>query len=267
MSRRAFRLAYDGAPFRGFQRQPDVPTVEDALFDVLRALGVLDDAAPRPSGYAASGRTDAGVSARAQTVAFDCPDWLEPSALNAELPDAVWAWASADVPSDFHARHDARYREYVYYLHAPEGDVSLAREAARGLSGERDFRNLTSDRTGTVRDLELALAADGEFLVLTARAGGFPRGLVRRVASLVGSVATGDVPPTRIERVCSADPLPGSLGVPAAPPGPLVLVDVGYEGVTFERDERAAEDARRHFARSLATHRALARVADAIEDL
>ncbi|ERH00453.1 MAG: hypothetical protein J07HN6_02073 [Halonotius sp. J07HN6] len=38
---RAFRLAYDGRPFYGFQRQPSVPTVEGALFDALRALSVI----------------------------------------------------------------------------------------------------------------------------------------------------------------------------------------------------------------------------------
>ena len=39
---RAFRLAYDGTPYYGFQRQPDLPTVEDAVFDALEALEVLE---------------------------------------------------------------------------------------------------------------------------------------------------------------------------------------------------------------------------------
>jgi tRNA pseudouridine(38-40) synthase len=75
----AYRVAYDGRPFHGFQRQPDVATVEDALFDALRNLGVLADDAAKPAGYAAAGRTDAGVSAVAQTVAFEAPEWLTPT--------------------------------------------------------------------------------------------------------------------------------------------------------------------------------------------
>ncbi|MFB6218385.1 MAG: tRNA pseudouridine(38-40) synthase TruA, partial [Halobacteriaceae archaeon] len=63
---RAFRLAYDGRPFHGFQRQPDVPTVEGALLDALDALDI-PFAGDTPSGYAAAGRTDRGVSAVAQT--------------------------------------------------------------------------------------------------------------------------------------------------------------------------------------------------------
>ena len=116
---RAFRLAYDGRPFYGFQRQPTVPTVEGALFDALVDLSVLSPDADKPTGYAAAGRTDAGVSAAAQTVAFECPEWLTPRALNSELPATIRAWASADVPEDFHATHDATRREYVYHLYAP----------------------------------------------------------------------------------------------------------------------------------------------------
>ncbi|GAD53798.1 tRNA pseudouridine synthase A [Halarchaeum acidiphilum MH1-52-1] len=132
--------------------------------------------AEKPSGYAAAGRTDAGVSALAQTVALDCPEWLTPRALNAELHDAVWAWAHADVPADFHATHHAVARTYVYHLYAPDADAERAREAARRLSGAHDFRNLTSDDAGTERDLSLTVERDGDFLVLTARAAGFRAG-------------------------------------------------------------------------------------------
>ena len=99
----AFRIAYDGQPYRGFQRQPDVPTVEDALLGALRDLDVLPADADTPPGSAAAGRTDAGVSALAQTVAFEAPDWLSPAAFNSELPESIRAWASADVDAEFHA--------------------------------------------------------------------------------------------------------------------------------------------------------------------
>jgi len=52
----AFRIAYDGQPYRGFQCQPDVPTVEDALLGTLRDLDVLPADADAPPGYAAAGR-------------------------------------------------------------------------------------------------------------------------------------------------------------------------------------------------------------------
>jgi len=262
--RRAFRVAYDGRPFHGFQRQPDVPTVADALFDALRAHGLLADGAV-PDGYAAAGRTDAGVSALAQTVAFDCPAWLTPRALNAELHDSVWAWAHADAPPAFHATHHATSREYVYHLYAPDADPSRARDAAAALSGEHDFHNLTTDADGTVRTLALSVADAGDFLRLRARAGGFPRGLVRRLASLVRAVATGDAALAKVERVLAPDPLPGPEGVPEAPPGPLVLAGVDYD-LDFVPDRRAARDAREFFADAAAEHRALGRANATVRD-
>ncbi|MEF8787069.1 MAG: tRNA pseudouridine(38-40) synthase TruA, partial [Haloarculaceae archaeon] len=145
---RAYRVAYDGQPFYGFQRQPDVTTVEDTILDALRALDVLGADEDTPPGYAAAGRTDAGVSARAQTVAFDAPDWLTPAALNSELPADVRAWASTDAPDEFHATHDATSRTYTYYLHAPDASDERARDPLHLHPGQHHLHNLTPDQAG-----------------------------------------------------------------------------------------------------------------------
>ncbi|QLG27941.1 tRNA pseudouridine(38-40) synthase TruA [Halorarum halophilum] len=263
---RAFRVAYDGRPFYGFQRQPDVPTVEGTLFDALRALDVFGDDDRKPPGYAAAGRTDAGVSAVAQTVAFDAPDWLTPRAFNAELPGHVRAWAHADAPADFHATHDAVRRTYRYHLYAPEASVSRAREAAARLSGEHDFHNLTTDGNGTVRDVDCSVARDGEFLVLRVAGGGFPRHFVRRLAGVVHGVAGGDAGLDRVDQVLSAERLADEWGVPTAPPEPLVLVGVDYPDLTFERDPVAMETVREVFGDRRRDGLVRARVADEILD-
>ena len=251
---RAFRVAYDGRPFHGFQRQPDVPTVEGALFEALRALDAFEGGAgewEKPPGYAAAGRTDAGASALAQTVAFDAPDWLSPAAFNSRLPAEVRAWAAADAPDDFHATHDATRRAYTYFLYAPDVDDGAARAALSRLAGasgeKRDFHNLTPDETGTVRDLSASTERNGEFLVLRVEAGGFARQLVRRVVSLVRAVGSGDAPLSKVDRVLGPDPLDGPEGVPPAPPTPLVLTGVTYPGLSFSVDADAAASAREAF--------------------
>ncbi|WP_132058958.1 tRNA pseudouridine(38-40) synthase TruA [Halorussus amylolyticus] len=241
---RAFRVAYDGRPFYGFQRQPDVPTVEDRLFDALAALGVADGT---PEGYAAAGRTDAGVSAVAQTVAFECPDWLTPAAFNSELPASIRAWASADAPKGFHATHHAESREYVYHCYAPDADLDRAKSALSRLSGENDFHNLTADDGGTVRDLQADVRREDEYLVFTLRAGGFVREMVRRVVSLVQAVATGDAGLAKIERVLGPEPIDGPEGVPPAPAYPLVLTDAAYPMLEFSADSEAAARSRNVF--------------------
>jgi tRNA pseudouridine38-40 synthase len=262
MSKRAFRVAYDGRPYYGFQRQTDVPTVEDALFDALARLGIYDESRHRPSGYAAAGRTDSGVSAVAQTVAFDCPEWCTPRAVNSELPGTVRAWASADVADDFHATHDANWREYTYHLYAPKGedetyptpdpyaavDDARARAAFDELCGEHDFQNLTPDDQNTVRTLSGSLRREGDFLVIDIAAPGFARELVRRVISLVRIVGSG-APMTKIDRVFDAEPLGGD-GIPPAPASGLVLTGVDYSGVEFRRDEDAVETVHEVFGAS-----------------
>jgi tRNA pseudouridine38-40 synthase len=260
---RAYRVAYDGAAYYGFQRQPDVPTVEDALFDALGRLGAIEG--DEPPAYAAAGRTDAGVSAVGQTVAFEAPDWLTPAAFNSELPADVRVWASADVPAGFHATHDALAREYRYHLHAPDADDGLAADVVAALAGEHDFHNLTPDDRGTVRTLETAVQREGKFLVLRLRAGGFSRHMVRRVAGLVDEVASGTEPPERVDRVLSAESLSGPDGVPTAPASPLVLWTVDYD-VAFRVDEEAAASARSVFADKRVAHATNERVAGTILD-
>ncbi len=261
---RAYRIAYDGRPFHGFQRQPDVPTVADAVLDALRALDVL---AGRdvPPGYAAAGRTDAGVSASAQTIAFEAPGWLSPAALNSELPTDVRAWADADAAAGFHATHDATAREYVYFLHAPDTAADRAARALDALAGEHDFHNLTPDDEGTVRNLSAGVERDGPFLVLSFRAGGFARQLVRRAVSLVADVARGDSL-ERVERALAEEPLPGPEGIAPAPAHPLVLADVTYPDLEFTVDSGGAASAREVFGARRVEHATLARVAGALAD-
>jgi len=255
---RAYRVAYGGRPFFGFQRQPDVPTVEDALLNALRALDVLGRDADTPSGYAAAGRTDRGVSAVRQTVAFEAPEWLTPRAFSSELPAGVRVWAAADVSADFHATHDAARRTYRYHLHAPAADLDRARAAAAALSGEHDVHNLTSDPRGPKTHRDLSVSVDDEadanapgsdeFLTLTVAAGGFPREFVRRLATVVRGVAVGATGLDRVEAVLGDDPLPGPEGVAPAAPEPLVLADVAYPDVEFEPDPEAVAALRAVFS-------------------
>ncbi|WP_049927590.1 tRNA pseudouridine(38-40) synthase TruA [Halopiger goleimassiliensis] len=283
MPTRAFRIAYDGTRYRGFQRQPDVATVEDAVFDALRDLGALPADADKPDGYAAAGRTDAGVSALAQTVAFDAPDWLTPRALNAELPPDVRAWAVAEPDAGFHATHDAVRREYTYHLYAPpnEGDSSRRRRpiaaehavdddrvrvACDRLSGPHDFHNLTPDERNTERSPAIEAVRDGDYLVLTVTAGGFARELVRRLVSLIHAVGTGDASLETVDRALEPDPLPGHEGIAPAPPEPLVLTDVVYPDLSFEADPEAAASARAVFDARAVDRRTGARVARRIVD-
>ena len=107
-------LAYDGTPFRGWQIQPDLPTVQGLLADAIhRTVGerVL------PQG---SGRTDAGVHALGQVASFalaaPIPAANLHNALNRCLPPSIRVVEAQIVSSDFHARHSALRKTYEYRI-------------------------------------------------------------------------------------------------------------------------------------------------------
>ena len=287
---RAFRVAYDGRAYAGFQRQPHADTVEGTILSALSDHDIVDPGDgpthATPPGYAAAGRTDAGVSAVAQTVAFAAPDWLTPRAFNGQLPGSVRVWAAADVPETFHATHDAVRRTYRYYLYAPasnsaavagEGmrasavderavDDAAVDDALARLSGTNDFHNLTSDDTGTVRDLRATATRADEFLVIEVTAGGFPRALVRRLVAAVAAVGRGTAEPTLLDRLLADEPVSGPYGVGPAPPDPLVLWDVDYDGVAFVVDDDAAASALSAFDTRYREARRAAAATGAIRD-
>ncbi|OYR57101.1 tRNA pseudouridine(38-40) synthase TruA [Halorubrum halodurans] len=279
---RAFRVAYDGRAYAGFQRQPHAETVEGTLLAALSAHGLLErgdgPTHATPPGYAAAGRTDAGVSAVAQTVAFEAPAWLTPRAFNGRLPGSIRVWAAADVGSGFHATHDAVRRTYRYYLYAPTDPIRIDRPGDRALddgavhdalarlSGAHDFHNLTSDDDGTVRDLRTNATREGEFLVVEAVADGFPRALVRRLVGAAEAVGRGTADPTLLDRLLADEPVPGEYGVGPAAPEPLVLWNVAYDGVDFAVDEEAAASAVAAFDERHRDARRIAATTRAIRD-
>jgi tRNA pseudouridine38-40 synthase len=108
-------IAYDGTDFQGFQRQAEgLRTVQGVLEDALRDLG-WDGRS-----ITAAGRTDAGVHARGQVIAFEL-EWHHEvdslsRALNANLPSDVVVRRTEVAPQGFHPRFSAQKRRYGYTL-------------------------------------------------------------------------------------------------------------------------------------------------------
>src|ERR1700741_226557 len=105
-------MEYDGTPFRGWEAQPGLPTVEGVLRDALgETFASVDN-------LAVAGRTDTGVHALANVVSVDLeggpPPGRAPEATNTALPeDLSVVWADV-APDSFHARYDARSRSYRF---------------------------------------------------------------------------------------------------------------------------------------------------------
>jgi tRNA pseudouridine38-40 synthase len=107
-------VAYDGTDYRGWQIQPDAPTIQGEL---QAALGRICGESPLPQG---SGRTDAGVHALAQVASFELQAPIPPEnlllALNRTLPAAIRVLEARHAPPGFHARHSAIAKTYEYRM-------------------------------------------------------------------------------------------------------------------------------------------------------
>jgi tRNA pseudouridine38-40 synthase len=207
-------IAYDGAPFRGWQSQSGGNTVQDLL---EAAVGRILGAAVTVHG---SGRTDAGVHALGQVAHFDVPDgwrmdaaaWLR--ALQVHLPPQIRVMRAEAAEPRFHARFDAVGKTYRYRLwhgavlpphewqrawHVPHVlDEVRLREVLSLCAGRHDFAAFAAFRgdvrsdADTVRTIHRAgLERKGEEWVLTWSGDGFLYRMVRLLTGAAVRVAQG----------------------------------------------------------------------------
>jgi tRNA pseudouridine38-40 synthase len=239
-------LAYDGTAYHGFQRQENAsPTVQGVLEEAL------DGTSGQQVSILAAGRTDAGVHATGQVIAFDL-DWPHLpselcSALNANLPADIAVYLVEPVSPGFHPRYDALSRTYVYQLyvsrvrdpfkrwwawHLPRSlDVEAIAEAARHLPGTHDFSAFGSPPQGdnpvrTVYQARWETAPAGDQHTFTITANAFLYRMVRRIVGALVAVGRQQVSVEQfVKAVAVGNQLQGTM---AAPAHGLTLTAVQY---------------------------------------
>ena len=244
MARYQVTLSYDGTEFKGYQRQGIKRTVQGCVEDSLRKLGWT------ATSIISAGRTDTGVHASGQVIAFDM-EWNHPidemlSALNAYLPADISARQVCTAASDFHPRFDARSREYRYQvLVEPTRDPlkerfawrldqsvdhSVLERSAKAILGEHDFSAYgTPPRAGssTIRCVTRSeWQMDGNELRYFICGNAFLYHMVRRLVFVQVEAASGRIDINRLveqfEKGFSDHP-----GI--APARGLELIKVTYE--------------------------------------
>ena len=211
MARYQVILAYDGTQFMGYQRQHASAgrTVQGEIEAALRRLGWTERTI-----YSA-GRTDTGVHASGQVIAFDL-DWSHSGdalqrAMNAELPGDIAAQSVVTAPPDFHPRYAAAARCYHYHLFCQENrnplreryawrvwpsvELQLLQAAARSLVGEHDFSAFgapTRPGGATIRSvLQADWHAEENGLTFVVVANAFLYHMVRRLVYLQVQIGQG----------------------------------------------------------------------------
>lgn len=244
MNRYFIYLAYDGENYHGWQIQPNGASVQETLRDAL--VTFLRDTSIEVVG---AGRTDAGVHARLMVAHFDIDRELDCNSvtdkLNRLLPPDISVYNVRRVKDDAHARFDATYRTYKYYITTRKDpftrkyawrvfqklDFAKMNEAASTLFDYIDFTSFSKLHTDVktnnckIMHAEWTQCGDDEW-VFTIQADRFLRNMVRAVVGTLVEVGRGKLTVEGFRKVieeknrCSA----GS----SVPGNALFLVDVGY---------------------------------------
>ena len=262
MTRIALGIEYDGAQHYGWQRQREVPSVQEHLEKALSTV------ANTPIEVQCAGRTDAGVHATGQVVHFDC-DAVRPlkawtMGVNANLPSSVAVKWCVHVSDEFNARFSAtgrRYRYVIYnhkmrpaileqgitHIHRPLNE-QLMHEAAQALLGEQDFSAfraaLCQSKTPFRNVTNVTVSRHGAFVVVDISANAFLHHMVRNIVGSLVEIGSGHQPVDWIatllagrDRTLSAATAkpnglylvkvdyPDTFGLPEQPLGPLFLPD------------------------------------------
>lgn len=237
-------MSYDGTAYSGYQRQKNGPSVQEALETALTA--VVGESVR----VVAAGRTDAGVHASGQVIAFDTQWRHECRALriaaNIELPADIALRQVEDVPLSFQPRFDALERTYQYrtffdkvrdplrerFEWRIDRQIELAaiNKAIRlSLIGKRDFSAFGHSPSGdnTVRHIVNAswssVAAGAYLFEITANA--FLNRMVRRIVGTLYEVGQGRIAPAQFEEMII---LGARKDTSLAPPQGLTLTSVTY---------------------------------------
>jgi tRNA pseudouridine38-40 synthase len=245
-------LAYDGTNYCGFQRQArGTPSVQETVEDAIAAV------TGQTVTVVGAGRTDTGVHATGQVIAFDV-DWKHSAdtflkAINAVLPADIalqnLAMLGEILPNErgFHPRFDAVARIYKYTIYAAAQRNPLLRKsawhiraaldenaleaAAALLVGEHDFGAFGKAPSGenTVRRVaRSAWTSEGRLLVYHIEANAFLQHMVRRIVGMLVRVGRGTMTFSDFEAVLHRGKI--APGIPLAPAHGLVLEHVEYPG-------------------------------------
>jgi tRNA pseudouridine38-40 synthase len=238
-------IAYDGTGYHGFQRQAPEhePTIQGELERALSKIGQSNVT------VMGSGRTDAGVHATGQVIAFDA-EWRHAivalqRAFNATLPSDIAVLDLIEAAADFHPRYDAVSREYVYTiytawvrhplwslhaLHIVEPlDLTAMSAAAAMLVGEHDFAAFGRPTAGEVtvrRMMRAECRAEPPFVRVGLEANGFLYHMVRSIVGTLLAVGRGTLTSEQFRAVLESRDRSRAEAV--VPPHGLCLTRVNY---------------------------------------
>jgi len=238
-------LEYVGTAYSGWQRQPDQPTIQEAVETAI--LGVTQINVP----VIGAGRTDAGVHALGQVASFHIDRDMTPRewtrALNAHLPTSIVVRSAARMPNTFHARYSAKgklyeyrilnrperpavERDYCWHIHQPLDDAAM-NQAGLALIGSLDFSSFQTQPTDNDDPIchlqRFTVFREGDRLRTEAYADRFLKQMIRSIVGTLVEVGLNKRTPESLNTILKARDR--SAAGKTAPPQGLFLVRVDYD--------------------------------------
>lgn len=249
-------IAYDGTAYGGWQIQPNALTIQEVIQNGIQIL------LREKIAIIGSGRTDAGVHARAQVAHFRYAEEINPRrfvySLNALLPHDIRIKSIEEVPLSFHAQYSVKEKSYRYFfcldsvedpfrrlyaLHSHEKiDFSLLKENLPLLLGKQDFTSFANEgQSGSAAINPVRILTQAElkwenehFCYLEFTANGFLYKMVRNMVGTLLEIGSGKRPSGDVSRILKSKDR--KQAGQAAPAHPLFLWNVAYEKSTHEKD-------------------------------
>lgn len=236
-------FSYNGKNYFGYQIQPKDISVQEELEKALSTI------LREPIKTTGAGRTDTGVHAKKMYAHFDTEKDLGDNLvykLNSFLTSDIAVHRIFDVPNDLHARFDATYRTYNYFISLKKNpfnqdfcwqfkkekplDLEAMNKAAKILFEYNDFGSFAKvgadNKTNICKIYIAEWTQEGELLKFTISADRFLRNMVRAIVGTLVDVGTGKLKVEDMHQIIN-DQNRGSAGT-SAPAQGLFLVDVGY---------------------------------------
>lgn len=269
-------LSYNGDNYYGWQKQKDVPTIQETFFDAIRAcypLGRID--------VKATSRTDRGVNALAQVVKFLAPRLEDPAImmekLNEKLPQDIRITQLERIHKSFKVHHLPLYKEYLYFFSLTEReelrdhlpafvgvsdlgnrvDLELMNKAAALFVGKHDFiqfqyrsdvksdfkRNILEAKIIPAQELFPEASFGPEVLCFHVKGQGFLKQMVRLMVGGLFMVGSGETSLKDLERSLAGEKLPHKISF-IAPAKGLFLYHIEFPEVQVQDRRKKVIDER-----------------------
>ena len=245
-------VEYDGTKYHGWQEQINARTVQGEL---RKAVEEIFGQKVEMQG---SGRTDSGVHALGQVVHVKMEQAPRHAVntlhlarqLNGSLPADIAVIDAAEVPANFHARHDAVSRTYLYQISnrktafakryvwwiKEELDVPAMARAASLLPGRNDFAAFAAkdpsrpDESTIVVVNNAEVGLEDHLILFRIEASHYLWKMVRRIVGVLVGVGKGQVTEAQVAKLLEGAPLPGiDIAANTAPASGLFLEEVQYK--------------------------------------